>query len=76
VRGEVRLKSFCAVPEDIAAYGPLDLEDGSRSFTVKLTAPVKGGFAARLAACHKEAADALRGSRLYAPARRAAQPAR
>jgi 16S rRNA processing protein RimM len=33
VRGEVRLKSFCAVPEDIAAYGPLDLEDGSRSFT-------------------------------------------
>jgi 16S rRNA processing protein RimM len=21
VRGEVRLKSFCAVPEDIAAYG-------------------------------------------------------
>jgi 16S rRNA processing protein RimM len=24
VRGEVRLKSFCAVPEDIAAYGPLE----------------------------------------------------
>jgi 16S rRNA processing protein RimM len=22
VRGEVRLKSFCAVPEDIASYGP------------------------------------------------------
>ena len=48
VRGEVRLKSFCAVPEDIASYGPLSLEDGSRSFTVKLTASVKGGFAARL----------------------------
>ena len=43
VRGEVRLKSFCAVPEDIAAYGALSLEDGSQSFSVKLTAPVKGG---------------------------------
>jgi hypothetical protein len=68
VRGDVRLKSFCAVPEDIAAYGPLSLEDGSRSFTVKLTSPVKGGFAARLGGVTtKEAADALRGSRLYAP---------
>jgi 16S rRNA processing protein RimM len=73
VRGEVRLKSFCAVPGDIAAYGPLDLEDGSRSFTVKLTSPVKGGFAARLGGVtNKEDADALRGQRLYAP--RAALP--
>jgi 16S rRNA processing protein RimM len=73
VRGEVRLKSFCAVPEDIAAYGPLSLEDGSRSFPVKLTAPVKGGFAARLGGIStKEAADALKGQRLYAP--RAALP--
>ena len=68
VRGEVRLKSFCAVPEDIASYGPLTLEDGSRSFTVKLTASLKGGFAARLEGiATKEAADALRGRRLYAP---------
>jgi 16S rRNA processing protein RimM len=68
VRGEVRLKSFCALPEDIAAYGALSLEDGSRSFTVNLTAPVKGGFAARLdGIATKEAADALRGQRLYAP---------
>lgn len=68
VRGEVRLKSFCAVPEDIASYGPLSTEDGSRSFPVKLTAPVKGGFAARLGGiASKEAADALRGQRLYAP---------
>jgi ribosomal 30S subunit maturation factor RimM len=40
---------------------------------VKLTAPVKGGFAARLGGIStKEAADALRGQRLYAP--RAALP--
>ncbi|MEM1064776.1 MAG: ribosome maturation factor RimM, partial [Pseudomonadota bacterium] len=30
VRGEVRLKSFCAVAEDIAGYGPLESEDGAR----------------------------------------------
>ena len=61
VAGEVRLKSFCAVPEDIASYGPLTTEDGSRSFTIKLTRPVAGGLGARLAGiATKEQADALR----------------
>lgn len=68
VRGEVRLKSFCAVPEEIASYGPLTSEDGSQSFSVTLTRPVKNGFAARLSGVTtKEQADALRGLRLYAP---------
>lgn len=67
VRGEVRLKSFCARAEDIAAYGPLATEDGSRSFTVTLDRPVKNGFAARLSGvATREAAEALRGTRLYA----------
>ncbi|NKX43308.1 ribosome maturation factor RimM [Roseicyclus persicicus] len=68
VRGEVRLKSFCAEPADIASYGPLTTEDGARSFEVTLTRPVTSGFAARLSGVPtKEAADALRGTRLYAP---------
>jgi 16S rRNA processing protein RimM len=72
VRGEVRLKSFCAVPEDIAAYGPLETEDGRR-IEVTLTGQVKNGLSARLSGVTtKEAADALRGDRLYAP--RAALP--
>ena len=67
VRGEVRLKSFCAVPEDIAAYGPLVTEDGRR-FEVTITGQVKNGLSARLSGVtSKEAADALRGQRLYAP---------
>lgn len=67
VKGEVRLKSFCSTPEDIAAYGPLWLEDGSRSFTVKLTRPVTGGFGARLSGIvTKEDGDALRGATLWA----------
>jgi len=67
VRGEVRLKSFCAEPGDVAAYGPLETEDGTRRFEVTLLKPVKNGFAARLSGiATKEAADALRGARLYA----------
>ncbi|MFY9245525.1 ribosome maturation factor RimM [Roseicyclus sp.] len=68
VRGEVRLKSFCAEAADIAAYGPLTTEDGGRSFDVTLTRPVASGFAARLTGVMtKEAADGLRGQRLFAP---------
>ncbi|MDD9923780.1 MAG: ribosome maturation factor RimM [Boseongicola sp.] len=68
VKGEVRLKSFCAEPDAIATYGPLSSEDGKAEWTVRLTRPVKNGFAARLSGvASKEAADALRGVRLYAP---------
>ena len=68
VQGEVRLKSFCADPEAIAAYGPLWTEDGTRSFTVKLTrASVSGGVGARLSGvATKEQADALKGVQLFA----------
>ena len=67
VAGEVRLKSFCAVPEAMATYGPLWTEDGSRSFAVKLTHAVAGGLGARLSGvASKEAADALKGISLYA----------
>ena len=67
VSGEVRLKSFCADPEAIAAYGPLWTEDGSRSFSVKLTRPVAGGLGARVSGITtKEQADALKGTSLFA----------
>ena len=65
VRGEVRLKSFCATPEDIASYGPLATEEG-RSFDVALTGSIKNGFSAKLSGIpSKEAADRLKGTRLY-----------
>ncbi len=68
VRGEVRLKSFCAEPEDIEAYAPLSTEDGCRSFSVQLTGSAKNGFVARLGGVlTKEDADALRGVSLFAP---------
>ncbi len=68
VRGEARVKSFCADPTAIGDYGPLTNDDGSRSFTLTITRPVKGGFAVHLSGVtNKEAADALKGTRLYAP---------
>ena len=68
VNGEVRLKSFCSEPTDIASYGPLTTEDGSRSFQITLTRPVAGGLGARIAGItSKEAADALRGTSLFVP---------
>ncbi len=68
VKGEVRLKSFCAEPDAISTYGPLQSEDGATTYEVRITRPVKNGFAARLTGVGtKEAADDLRGVRLYAP---------
>ncbi|MEL6125888.1 MAG: ribosome maturation factor RimM [Pseudomonadota bacterium] len=68
VRGEVRLKSFTADPEAIEEYAPLTTEDGAQSFEVKITRPINSGYAARLSGVPtKEAADALKGTRLYAP---------
>ncbi|TNJ41121.1 ribosome maturation factor RimM [Phaeobacter sp. B1627] len=68
VRGEIRLKSFCATPEDIEDYSPLLSEDGKTRYALALTRAVKNGFAARLAGVEtKEEADALKGVQLYAP---------
>jgi len=67
VHGEVRLKSFCANPAAIADYAPLTTEDGTRTFDLCISRPVKGGFAAHLqGVTSKEQAEALRGTRLYA----------
>ena len=67
VRGEARLKSFCADAEAISDYAPLTDRDG-REYDVRLTRAVKGGFSARLSGVTtREQAEALKGVRLYAP---------
>ena len=66
VKGEVRLKSFTATPEDIASYTPLTSENGKLSFDVTLTGQTKNALVARLSGiATKEQADALRGARLF-----------
>ena len=66
VKGEGRLKSCCANPEDIALYSPLTGDNGV-DYTVKITRTVNNGFAARLSGVRfKDEADALRGVKLSA----------
>lgn len=75
VRGEVRLKSFTCEPEAIAGYGPLETEDGTRRFDVTLTGRTGNALVARLTGVpDKEAADALRGTRLYVERARLPDP--
>ena len=66
LRGEVRIKSFTADPEDIGSYGPVSTEDGERSFEVHVTARAKGQIIARLDGIDdRDAAEALKGTQLY-----------
>lgn len=75
VRGEARVKSFCAEPADIARYGPLSTADG-RSFALTITRTIGDGFAVRLSGVTtREDAEALRGTRLHVPRERLAPPA-
>jgi 16S rRNA processing protein RimM len=66
VRGQVRIKSFAALPRDVAAYGPLQDKAGRRRFEVKAEGFVRGAVIARIAGiADRDAAEALRGTELY-----------
>jgi len=70
VRGEVRLRSFTAEPETIAAYGPLETEDG-RVLEVESLRPAKDHFVAALAGIgDRDAAEKLANLKLYVPRER------
>jgi 16S rRNA processing protein RimM len=67
VSGEMRVKSFCAIPGDIQNYSPLTDESGNNTFALAILRPIKTGFSARMPqVASKEDADALRGTKLYA----------
>lgn len=73
VRGAVRIKSFTADPAAVAAYGAVSDESGARRFEVKVLGQARGAVLARLSGvADRDAAEALRGLRLYVP--RAALP--
>jgi len=66
VGGAVRIKSFTARPEDVAAYGPLADEAGRRQLELHLLGAAKGVLIARLSGVDdRNGAEALRGLRLY-----------
>ena len=66
IRGEVRLRSFTQDPTAIAAYGPLESEDGTRRFEIEALRPAKDHFVARLAGVpDRDAAEKLTNIKLY-----------
>ncbi|MEH6739179.1 MAG: ribosome maturation factor RimM [Sulfitobacter sp.] len=68
VKGEMRVKSFCAIPEDIQNYSPLTDEAGKQQFALAILRPIKNGYSARLPEiATKEDADVMRATKLYAP---------
>jgi 16S rRNA processing protein RimM len=74
IRGEVKLRSFTAEPEAIAAYSPLETAKGGRVEIVRLR-PQKDGFIAVLkGVADRNAAEALRGTELFVPRERLPVP--
>jgi 16S rRNA processing protein RimM len=78
VKGEVKVKSFTAVPASIAAYGPLFDESGQRRFDLSLTGKTgetgKTMLVGRIqGVADRNAAEALKGQRLYVARRQLPQ---
>jgi 16S rRNA processing protein RimM len=74
VRGAVRIKSFTAVPEDVASYGPVEDEAGERRFALQLVGHAKGVVIGKIPEIgDRDAAEAMKGVRLYV--KRSALPA-
>ena len=68
VRGEIRITAYTEDPLTLLHYRLLTREDGSPALTLRTARAVKGGVIGRAAeVASKEAADALRGLRLYVP---------
>jgi len=66
LKGDLRIKSFTADPEDLAAYGPLWDEAGEVSYRVRVTGEVKGHLIARIkGVSNRTAAETLKGLKLH-----------
>lgn len=67
VRGRVRVKTFTEQPQAIAAYGALSDETGARRFVLRHIGDSRGAALAEIdGVADRDAAEALKGLRLYA----------
>jgi 16S rRNA processing protein RimM len=69
IKGEVKIKTFTVDPASVGAYSPLLDETGERRFALSAVRPTgESTVIARLdGVADRNAAEALRGLRLYAP---------
>jgi 16S rRNA processing protein RimM len=67
LRGLLRVRPFTDVPEDVAAYGPVETEDRGRRLTLEIANRVGKGIILVRAngIADRTAAEALKGVRLY-----------
>ena len=68
VRGALRIKSFTADPAHVAAYGEVTVGEGKDSAVRRIAGEAKGaGVAEREGVSDRDAAQALKGKKLYVP---------
>jgi 16S rRNA processing protein RimM len=68
VRGLLKVKSFTEDPKSLVAYGPATDETGRRRFEMEFKGESKGLLLVRIdGIADREAAQALKGQRLYVP---------
>ena len=75
IRGEVKVKTFTAAPEDVSSYGPLLNKDGAVVFTPRRPRVIKDAVALGGPEIKdRDAAEALRGTQLFVPRDRLPPP--
>ena len=75
LRGEVRLWTFTGDPMAVTHYGPLETEDGGRTFEIASLRPAKGHLVARLRGVDdRNAAERLTNIKLFVPRERLPAP--
>ncbi len=66
LKGEVRVRSYTQDPGDIASYGPLSNEAGTRTIEIERVRATPKALIARIrGVTTREAAEALNGTKLY-----------
>jgi 16S rRNA processing protein RimM len=66
LRGQVRVRSFTAEPEDVTAYGPLCDGEGTRRFALRITGRSSGTLIGSIEGIEsRDSAEALKGTELY-----------
>jgi len=71
IRGEVRLWPFTQDPMDVASYGPLETEDGARTFEIETLRPAKDFLVARIVGiADRDTAEKLTNLELFVPRER------
>ena len=75
VRGALKLRCFTEAPENVLAYGPLCDEQGRELFEIRVIGQTPGGLIVQAeGVTDRDAAEALRGLRLYVPRDRLPEP--